>query len=83
VLEAVGPGFFHLAGMHVLEGREFDWRDSETAQPVAIVSESLARRLFPAVSPIGRTIDFGGRKGLEIAGVVNSASLWTPRSRKP
>jgi predicted permease len=83
VLEAVGPGFFHLAGMHVLEGREFDWRDNETAQPVAIVSASLARRLFPSVSPIGRTIDFGRRKGLEIAGVVNSASLWTPRSRKP
>jgi predicted permease len=83
VLEAVGPGFFRLAGMHVLEGREFDWRDSETAQPVAIVSESLARRLFPSVSPIGRTIDFGRHKGLEIAGVVNSASLWTPRSGKP
>jgi predicted permease len=83
VLEVVGPGFFRLAGMHVLEGREFDWRDSETAQRVAIVSESLARHLFPSVSPIGRTIDFGRRKGLEIVGVVNSASLWSPRSQKP
>lgn len=83
VLEVVGPGFFRLAEMHGLEGREFEWRDSETAQPVAIVSESLARRLFPSVSPIGRTIDFGRRKGLEIVGVVNSASLWTLRSRKP
>jgi predicted permease len=83
VLEAVGPGFFGVAGMHVLGGREFDWRDSETAQPVAIVSESLARRLFPSVSPIGRTVDFGRRKGLEIVGVVNSASLWNPRSRSP
>jgi predicted permease len=83
VLEVVGPGFFRLAGMHVLEGREFEWRDSETSQRVAIVSESLARRLFPSGNPIGRTIDFGRRKGLEIVGVVNSASLWTLRSRKP
>jgi predicted permease len=83
VLEAVGPGFFGLAGMHVLDGREFDWRDSETVKPVAIVSESLAQRLFPSVSPIGRTIDFGRRKDLEIVGVVNSASLWTLRSQKP
>jgi putative ABC transport system permease protein len=83
VLEAVGPGFFHLAGMRLLAGREFTWRDNETAQAAAIVSESLARRLFPSASPIGRRIDFGNRKNLEIVGVVNSASLWLPQSRKP
>jgi predicted permease len=83
VFEAVGPGFFRLAGMRVLTGREFDWRDREAAAPVAIISESLSRRLFPSVSPIGRTIDFGNRKGLEIVGVVNSASLWLPQSREP
>lgn len=83
VFEAVGPGFFHLAGMRVLAGREFDWRDHEAAQPVAIVSESLSRRLFASASPIGRRVDFGNRKGLEIVGIVNSASLWMPQSREP
>ncbi len=83
VFEAVGPGFFHLAGMHLLAGREFDWRDNEASQPVAIISESLARRLFPSQNPVGKTIDFGDRKGLEIVGVVNSASLWLPQSREP
>ncbi|MGH9718893.1 MAG: ABC transporter permease [Bryobacteraceae bacterium] len=83
VFEAVGPGFFHLAGMRLLAGREFDWRDHETAQPVAIISESLSRRLFASTSPIGRRIDFGNRKDLEIVGVVNSASLWMPQSREP
>src|SRR5258708_34335722 len=79
----VGPGFFHWAGMHLLAGREFNWHDSEAAQPVAIISESLSLRLFPSENPIGKTLDFGSRKGLEIVGVVNSASLWMPQSREP
>lgn len=83
VFEAVGPAFFRLAGMRVLAGREFDWHDNETVRPVAIISESLARRVFASTSPIGKRIDFGSRKGLEIVGVVNSASLWLPQSREP
>jgi hypothetical protein len=69
--------------MRLMAGREFTWRDNETAQAAAIISESLARRLFPSGSPIGRRIDFGSRKNLEIVGVVNSASLWLPQSREP
>jgi putative ABC transport system permease protein len=83
VMDAVGPGFFHLAGMRLLSGREFGWQDDQKAQPAVIVSESLALRLFPSGNPIGRRIDFGSRKDLEIVGVVNSASLWLPRSHKP
>jgi predicted permease len=83
VFEAVGPGFFHLAGMRILAGRDFSWRDHESAPPVVIISESLARRLFAAQSPIGKTIDFGSRRSLEIIAVVNSASLWIPQSREP
>jgi predicted permease len=83
VQEWVGPGFFHMIGMRLLAGREFDWRDDTTSPPVAIVSESLARRLFPNTNPIGQKIDIGTEKGFEIAGVVNSASLWKPQSREP
>ena len=82
----VGPGFFHLIGMHLLAGREFDWRDDERAPRVAIVSQSLARRLFPAQIPIGRRIDVTGQPnlmGMEIVGVVNSASLWMLKSHEP
>jgi predicted permease len=81
--EVVGPDFFHLIGMRVLAGREFNWHDDEISPPVAIVSESLARRLFPSRSPIGQKIDFDQRKGLQIVGIVNSASLWKPQSKQP
>ena len=83
VFEAGRPGSFHLAGMRLMAGREFTWRDNESAQAAAIISDSLARRLFPSASPIGRRIDFGNRKNLEIVGVVNSASLSLPQSREP
>ncbi len=83
VFELTGPEFFHFAGIGLLSGREFDWHDGETTQPVAIISESLSRRLFPASNPIGQRIDYGDRKGLEIVGVVKNASFWIPQSRNP
>ncbi|PYT28627.1 MAG: hypothetical protein DMG57_14150 [Acidobacteria bacterium] len=86
VEELVGPGFFHLIGMHVVAGREFDWRDDERTSRVVIVSESLARRLFPGDRAVGRKVDDHGqpdRRGMEIVGVVNSASLWTAQSHEP
>lgn len=86
VEERVGPGLFKLIGMRVLAGREFNWRDDEKAERVAIVSESLARALFPDQNPIGRKIDAGADPDhhvLRIVGVVNSASLWRLDSVQP
>ncbi len=86
VADRAGPGFFGMIGMHVLAGREFTWLDDQKAPRVAVISESLARQLFPGRNPIGARIDVETEpdsKGLEIVGVVNSASLWTPKSRAP
>jgi putative ABC transport system permease protein len=83
VFELVGPGFFKLAGMRLQAGRDFSWTDGEEAQGVAVISESLSRHLFGSGSAVGSRIDFGGKNGLEVIGVVNSASLWMPESREP
>ncbi len=83
VFELAGPGFFKLAGMRLQAGRDFSWADAETAPGVAVISESLARRLFPSGGAVGRRINYRDRKGLEVVGVVNSASLWMPESRSP
>ena len=82
----VGPGFFRLIGMRVVEGREFTWGDDERAPRVAVVSESLARWLSPGTSPIGRKIHVSpgpDYEDFEIVGVVNSASLWKIQSHEP
>ena len=84
--EWAGPQVFHTMGMHVLAGREFDWRDDERSLRVAVISESLARALFSNQNPVGRIIDAGSEPehmGLTVVGVVNSASLWKLDSREP
>lgn len=84
--EWAGPGLFRLIGMHILAGREFEWRDDEHAPCVAILSESLARTLFPGQDPIGRIVDVGDdpeHKNLTVIGIVNSASLWKFQSKQP
>jgi len=68
----VTPGFFRTLGIPLVAGRDFDDRDRSDGPAVAIVSESMARKFWPGVDPIGRRIknlgpdDAGG----EVIGVV-------------
>ena len=65
----VGPGYFATAGIPITAGREFDDRDRDGGALVAIVSESVAKRYYPGLDPIGRRI--GDREfTAEIVGVV-------------
>lgn len=83
VFELVGPGFFEVVGVRVLQGRDFLWSDDETRLPVAVISDSLARCLFPGADAVGRRIDFGDKCELTVIGVASNASLWKPDSREP
>src|SRR5262249_42615047 len=53
---SMSPGYFSMAGMPVLLGRDFNLRDDEAAPHVVIINESLARRAFGEESPIGHTL---------------------------
>jgi putative ABC transport system permease protein len=47
-LRVVSPGFFAALGVPILAGRDFNELDGQEGKdPVVIVSESLARRMFP------------------------------------
>jgi predicted permease len=54
--ESVTPEYFRAVGTRLLRGRTFDDRDIARAPRVAIVSDRLARRLWPGQDPIGRRI---------------------------
>src|SRR6266404_3830023 len=56
---AVGPDYFRLLRVRLLEGREFTDRDSADSPRVAIVSESLARRYWPGSSALRRRLKIG------------------------
>jgi putative ABC transport system permease protein len=46
-LRAVSPGFFDTLGVPILAGRDFTSEDRATSEPVIIVSQSVAQRMFP------------------------------------
>jgi putative ABC transport system permease protein len=43
----VSPGFFAALGVPIVEGRDFNDLDRKNTEPVVIVSQSLALRMFP------------------------------------
>jgi putative ABC transport system permease protein len=51
---SVSPGFFDTLGMPLLEGRDFKDSDREGAERVVIVSQSVAQKLFPGQTALGR-----------------------------
>jgi putative ABC transport system permease protein len=67
-----GGDYFRAAGIPLLRGRIFDDRDREESPGVVIVSESLARRLWPNQDALGKRINigFGGETWREVVGVV-------------
>lgn len=84
--EVVGPQFFSVMGMHIVRGRDFSWRDDDSVAGVAIISESLAKRLYGTEDPIGRSIYIrppAYQQRLRIVGMVTNASLWQVESSHP
>ena len=53
---AVSPGFFAALGVPVVEGRDFNDGDRRGGEPVVIVSQSAAQRMFPGQDPLNRHI---------------------------
>src|SRR5215469_7496241 len=80
------PGFFRTMGIGLIRGRTFTWQDNDRAPRVALVSESLARTLFPARGALGQRIDVTSEpnwKDLQIVGVVSDASVYNIRKHAP
>jgi putative ABC transport system permease protein len=87
----VTPGFFKAMGTHLVAGREFSAHDAEGTTPVAIISETVARRYWPHSNPVGSHLTVlarvysgqsaGTAQPLEITGVakdVRNDDLWNP-----
>jgi predicted permease len=56
----IGNGYFKTMQIPLVAGRLFDSRDTSTSQRVAVISEHMAKTLFPAGSPIGHSYHIGG-----------------------
>jgi predicted permease len=53
---AVSPGFFASLGVPIIAGRDFNDDDRRGGEPVVIVSQSVAQRMFPGQEALNRHI---------------------------
>ena len=72
-LEIVSPDYFRLMRITLAAGRTFTDADRAGAPAVCIVNDSLARRLFPGESALGRVVLRGANADVrsEIVGVIH------------
>src|SRR5581483_6488084 len=70
------PGYFAAMGIPLERGRLFEPEDRAGAPHVAVISEALARKVWPNEDPIGQRIQYANMDGyrdlITIVGVVGS-----------
>ena len=74
----VGPRYFKTLGVGVVEGREFDDRDTMDGPRVAVVNETLARHVWPNGGAVGSVMTVGPNR-VEVVGVVKDLQ-WIQRA---
>ena len=83
-MRMVTPGYFKAMGIRIVDGRPIDDRDTARTPRVLMVSETLAKRLWPGQSPVGKqlVVDYStaGNHASEIIGVVGDLRFRGPRS---
>jgi predicted permease len=57
-VNGISPGFLGTLRLPILAGRNFNNYDTKTSPQVAIVNQTVARRCFPGLDPVGRIFRF-------------------------
>ena len=71
MIRVASTAYFDVMRIAVVAGRAFERRDDALAPARVVISESLAARLFPQESPIGRSVTLDARpRSAEVIGVV-------------
>jgi putative ABC transport system permease protein len=94
-LNGVGDGYFETAGTRILRGRALHAGDRAGTPLVMVVSDSMARTLWPGRNPIGQCVKVGGPTFpcSEVVGVAenvhqyeirqeSSLQYWFPESQQ-
>jgi predicted permease len=84
---AVGPHYFKTMQIPIVRGKVFSDFDTQSSEPAAIVSQSLATKYWPGQDPIGKRLKISGdandntqpwRTVVGVAGNVRSDGQYWP-----
>lgn len=77
-LNSVSPGYFRTLRIALLAGRDFNEHDNAASLKVAIINQTVARKFYPNLNPVGRTFRLEEDQGklgepIQIVGVVRDS----------
>jgi predicted permease len=76
----VGPDYFATMAMPLVRGRDFTSQDRRGSPPIAIINETLARKLFPNEDPVGKRFRLSNEEQFtEVVGVARDAKYRSMR----
>jgi putative ABC transport system permease protein len=76
-VQVVTPGYFRAMGIRLIEGRDFNWRDTSTSQSVFIINQTAARHYWLGEDPVDRMSQGPGPGVNRVVGVVSDVSETT------
>jgi predicted permease len=85
-LQTVRWNYFQTMEIPLLAGRNFIPRDDRSPSRLAIINQTMARRLFGDENPVGRRFGFGkieNSRQIEVIGVAADSRYGKPRSGIP
>ena len=92
VFRAVAGSYFETMGIRLVRGRTITNGDVDRREPIAVISEALAQRVFPGQDPIGQYLLSNalprrdgtiGAGPLEIVGIVADTPMQTLAEQAP
>lgn len=73
----VTPKYFETMGIPLLQGRDFDQRDTAEGQGTVIVNEAFVRRFWQDQSPLGKQLILAGNKTpLVVIGLAKNSKYY-------
>ena len=75
----VSPGYFRTMQIPVVDGRDFDDRDTTRTKRVIVINQRMSEMLWPGESAVGKRIFIGtdSKDPLEVVGVVKTGKYRT------
>jgi putative ABC transport system permease protein len=75
----ISPDYFRTMGIPLLQGRDFSEGDNDRGADVAMINESMAKRIFGGEDPVGKHLNISDvfRRPCEIVGVVGDVRFKT------